>query len=171
LFLLVIYLLLRYVSFLLIIFVYSFDGLLIFSSNTQAHIIKDRNNNAAKAVLDLESQYRWSLTGIPLQNRVGELYFLVIIHLSRTLLIFKSLHELNCTSFKPLHYYYFLFIRYAFFLQIFSYLYCFCEDYQCSVQDYPKFLIFTHSSMPSLFTTSSIYVPALPLPAFTFVLC
>ncbi len=43
----------------------------------EAHNIKDRSSGAARAVFALESQHRWSLTGTPLQNRVGELYSLV----------------------------------------------------------------------------------------------
>ncbi|GAB2215035.1 hypothetical protein Drorol1_Dr00019409 [Drosera rotundifolia] len=43
----------------------------------EAHYIKDRRCNTAKAVLALESSYKWALSGTPLQNRVGELYSLV----------------------------------------------------------------------------------------------
>ncbi|XP_031275430.1 DNA repair protein RAD16 isoform X2 [Pistacia vera] len=43
----------------------------------EAHFIKDRRSNTAKAVLSLESSYKWALSGTPLQNRVGELYSLV----------------------------------------------------------------------------------------------
>ncbi|OVA09784.1 SNF2-related [Macleaya cordata] len=43
----------------------------------EAHFIKDRRCNTAKAVLALESSYKWALSGTPLQNRVGELYSLV----------------------------------------------------------------------------------------------
>ncbi|XP_052290556.1 DNA repair protein RAD16 isoform X4 [Citrus sinensis] len=43
----------------------------------EAHFIKDRRSNTAKAVLALESSYKWALSGTPLQNRVGELYSLV----------------------------------------------------------------------------------------------
>ncbi|PIA28802.1 hypothetical protein AQUCO_06600014v1 [Aquilegia coerulea] len=43
----------------------------------EAHYIKDRRSNTAKAVLALESSYKWALSGTPLQNRVGELYALV----------------------------------------------------------------------------------------------
>ncbi|XP_057455843.1 DNA repair protein RAD16 isoform X2 [Lotus japonicus] len=43
----------------------------------EAHYIKSRHCNTAKAVLALESSYRWALSGTPLQNRVGELYSLV----------------------------------------------------------------------------------------------
>lgn len=43
----------------------------------EAHFVKDRRCNTAKAVLALESSYRWALSGTPLQNRVGELYSLV----------------------------------------------------------------------------------------------
>ncbi|KAG2716970.1 hypothetical protein I3760_03G152300 [Carya illinoinensis] len=43
----------------------------------EAHYIKARHCNTAKAVLALESSYKWALSGTPLQNRVGELYSLV----------------------------------------------------------------------------------------------
>jgi SNF2 family DNA or RNA helicase len=43
----------------------------------QAHSIKDRSCSTAKAVFALQSQYKWALSGTPLQNRVGELYSLV----------------------------------------------------------------------------------------------
>ncbi len=43
----------------------------------EAHNIKDRQSNTAKAAFALQAQYRWCLSGTPLQNRVGELYSLV----------------------------------------------------------------------------------------------
>ncbi|KAI8815059.1 adenosinetriphosphatase [Cladochytrium replicatum] len=43
----------------------------------EAHSIKDRNNSTARAVFALQSDRRWSLTGTPLQNRVGEIYSLI----------------------------------------------------------------------------------------------
>ncbi|XP_027343348.1 DNA repair protein RAD16-like [Abrus precatorius] len=43
----------------------------------EAHYIKSRHSNTAKAVLALESSYKWALSGTPLQNRVGELYSLI----------------------------------------------------------------------------------------------
>eukprot|EP00268_Persea_americana_P016783 TRINITY_DN17990_c2_g1_i1.p1 TRINITY_DN17990_c2_g1~~TRINITY_DN17990_c2_g1_i1.p1 ORF type:complete len:944 (+),score=189.89 TRINITY_DN17990_c2_g1_i1:195-2834(+) len=43
----------------------------------EAHYIKDRRCSTAKAVLSLESSYKWALSGTPLQNRVGELYSLI----------------------------------------------------------------------------------------------
>ncbi|KAJ8420153.1 hypothetical protein Cgig2_022168 [Carnegiea gigantea] len=46
-------------------------------NGVEAHSIKDRRSNTARAVLALESFYKWTLTGTPLQNRVGELYSLV----------------------------------------------------------------------------------------------
>ncbi|TXT13317.1 hypothetical protein VHUM_00684 [Vanrija humicola] len=43
----------------------------------EAHNIKERTTNAAKAAFALDAEYRWCLSGTPLQNRVGELYSLV----------------------------------------------------------------------------------------------
>ncbi|XP_021745946.1 DNA repair protein RAD16-like [Chenopodium quinoa] len=43
----------------------------------EAHAIKDRRSNTARAVLALQSSYKWALSGTPLQNRVGELYSLI----------------------------------------------------------------------------------------------
>ncbi|KAI8973440.1 SNF2 family N-terminal domain-containing protein [Mycotypha africana] len=43
----------------------------------EAHNIKDRSSNTARSVFNLEGKFKWSLTGTPLQNRVGELYSLI----------------------------------------------------------------------------------------------
>lgn len=43
----------------------------------EAHNIKERSTNAAKAAFALNATYKWCLSGTPLQNRVGELYSLV----------------------------------------------------------------------------------------------
>ncbi|KAK4705842.1 DNA repair protein RAD16, partial [Phenoliferia sp. Uapishka_3] len=43
----------------------------------EAHNIKDRACNTAKAAFALKSKFRWCLSGTPLQNRVGELYSLI----------------------------------------------------------------------------------------------
>lgn len=43
----------------------------------EAHNIKERSSNTAKAAFELQSRYKWCLSGTPLQNRVGELYSLV----------------------------------------------------------------------------------------------
>ncbi|KAI0092493.1 SNF2 family N-terminal domain-containing protein [Irpex rosettiformis] len=43
----------------------------------EAHNIKERSTNTAKAAFELQATYRWCLSGTPLQNRVGELYSLV----------------------------------------------------------------------------------------------
>ena len=43
----------------------------------EAHNIKERSTNTAKATFQLKAKYKWCLSGTPLQNRVGELYSLV----------------------------------------------------------------------------------------------
>lgn len=43
----------------------------------EAHNIKDRSSNQAKAAFALKGDRRWCLSGTPLQNRVGELYSLI----------------------------------------------------------------------------------------------
>ncbi|TFL01722.1 SNF2 family N-terminal domain-containing protein [Pterulicium gracile] len=43
----------------------------------EAHNIKERATNTAKACFELKSDVKWCLSGTPLQNRVGELYSLV----------------------------------------------------------------------------------------------
>ncbi|XP_015877766.1 ATP-dependent helicase rhp16 isoform X2 [Ziziphus jujuba] len=43
----------------------------------EAHYIKGRLCNTTKAVLALESLYKWALSGTPVQNRISELYSLV----------------------------------------------------------------------------------------------
>ncbi|KAI8866546.1 hypothetical protein GQ42DRAFT_128057 [Ramicandelaber brevisporus] len=43
----------------------------------EAHNIKDRTCTTARAAFELVSDFRWCLTGTPLQNRVGELYSLL----------------------------------------------------------------------------------------------
>ncbi|KAH0669751.1 hypothetical protein KY289_024244 [Solanum tuberosum] len=43
----------------------------------EAHCVKDIHNNTTRAILALESSYKWALSVTPLQNCVGELYSLV----------------------------------------------------------------------------------------------
>ncbi|KAK6089437.1 hypothetical protein P3W45_001574 [Vairimorpha bombi] len=43
----------------------------------EAHSIKDSRSSTSNAVSHLKSQYRWGLTGTPVQNRVGDLFSLV----------------------------------------------------------------------------------------------
>ncbi|KAH0839549.1 P-loop containing nucleoside triphosphate hydrolase protein [Lanmaoa asiatica] len=43
----------------------------------EAHNIKERSTNTAKACFELDSSYKWCLSGTPLQNRVGELYSMI----------------------------------------------------------------------------------------------
>ncbi|KAI0835373.1 SNF2 family N-terminal domain-containing protein [Hypoxylon sp. FL0890] len=43
----------------------------------EAHCIKSKNSTTAKACWALNVEYRWCLTGTPLQNRIGELFSLL----------------------------------------------------------------------------------------------
>ncbi|EGX89655.1 DNA repair protein RAD16 [Cordyceps militaris CM01] len=43
----------------------------------EAHCIKTRTTMTAKACFALKTNYRWCLTGTPLQNRIGELFSLI----------------------------------------------------------------------------------------------
>jgi DNA repair protein RAD16 len=43
----------------------------------EAHSIKDRSCSTARSVFALKGSKKWSLSGTPLQNRVGELYSLI----------------------------------------------------------------------------------------------
>lgn len=43
----------------------------------EAHNIKDRQSNTARAVNMIKTQKRWCLSGTPLQNRIGEMYSLI----------------------------------------------------------------------------------------------
>lgn len=43
----------------------------------EAHNIKDRQSNTARAVNVIKTQKRWCLSGTPLQNRIGEMYSLI----------------------------------------------------------------------------------------------
>lgn len=43
----------------------------------EAHSIKTRSTMTAKACFALKPQYRWCLTGTPLQNRIGEFFSLI----------------------------------------------------------------------------------------------
>ncbi|ETV71646.1 hypothetical protein, variant 1 [Aphanomyces astaci] len=43
----------------------------------EAHYIKDKKCSTARSVFRLKSQYKWCLSGTPLQNRIGELFSLV----------------------------------------------------------------------------------------------
>ncbi|KAH0674563.1 hypothetical protein KY284_025650 [Solanum tuberosum] len=44
----------------------------------EVHCVKDIRRDTTRAILTLESSYKWDLSGTPLQNRVGELYSLYI---------------------------------------------------------------------------------------------
>ncbi|KAK4713732.1 hypothetical protein R3W88_019639 [Solanum pinnatisectum] len=43
----------------------------------ESHCVKDIRSNNTRAILALESYFKWALSGTPLQNHVGELYSLV----------------------------------------------------------------------------------------------
>ncbi|CCK68591.1 DNA repair protein RAD16 KNAG_0B01440 [Huiozyma naganishii CBS 8797] len=43
----------------------------------EAHNIKDRQSNTARAVNVIKTEKRWCLSGTPLQNRIGEMYSLI----------------------------------------------------------------------------------------------
>ncbi|KAG0257209.1 DNA repair protein rad16 [Actinomortierella ambigua] len=43
----------------------------------EAHNIKERSSNTARSAFMLQSDRKWSLSGTPMQNRVGELYSLI----------------------------------------------------------------------------------------------
>ncbi|KAJ1468308.1 SNF2 family N-terminal domain-containing protein, partial [Baffinella frigidus] len=42
-----------------------------------AHTIKDKSSQTARSVFALDANYRWALSGTPLQNRVSELFSLI----------------------------------------------------------------------------------------------
>jgi SNF2 family DNA or RNA helicase len=43
----------------------------------EAHSIKNKGTRSAKAVSELDSEFRWCLTGTPIQNGISELYSLL----------------------------------------------------------------------------------------------
>ncbi|KAH6915496.1 SNF2 family N-terminal domain-containing protein [Coprinopsis sp. MPI-PUGE-AT-0042] len=43
----------------------------------EAHNIKERSTNTARAAFQLKGDFKWCLSGTPLQNRVGELYSII----------------------------------------------------------------------------------------------
>ncbi|WMV38995.1 hypothetical protein MTR67_032380 [Solanum verrucosum] len=63
----------------------------------QAHCIKSVHSNSTKAVLALESFYKWALTGTPLQNHIGELYS-VVRFLQVTPYVCYFCEDYNCTG-------------------------------------------------------------------------
>ncbi|KAJ2008596.1 DNA repair protein rad16 [Coemansia thaxteri] len=63
----------------------------------EAHNIKDRSSNSARAAFELDSQRTWSLTGTPLHNRVGELYSLIRLSKSNPFSMYFC-HFCNCKS-------------------------------------------------------------------------
>lgn len=68
----------------------------------EAHLIKDRSTSTCKAVFNLNSLYKWCLTGTPLQNRVGELYSLIrFLRIDPHAYYFCRTKDCSC---KSLHY-------------------------------------------------------------------
>ncbi|KAJ2401376.1 DNA repair protein rad16, partial [Coemansia sp. RSA 2559] len=63
----------------------------------EAHNLKDRSSNSARAAFALEAQRVWSLTGTPLHNRVGELYSLIRLTKSDPFSKYFC-HECTCKS-------------------------------------------------------------------------
>ncbi|KAJ7122932.1 SNF2 family N-terminal domain-containing protein [Mycena epipterygia] len=61
----------------------------------EAHNIKERSTNTAKAAFQLNAKARWCLSGTPLQNRVGELYSLMALV---SLIIFGLGKKCDCKS-------------------------------------------------------------------------
>ncbi|KAL3363858.1 hypothetical protein AABB24_012882 [Solanum stoloniferum] len=63
----------------------------------EVHCIKSVHSNSTKAVLALESFYKWALTGTPLQNHIGELYS-VVRFLQVTPYVCYFCEDCNCTG-------------------------------------------------------------------------
>ncbi|KAJ1766388.1 DNA repair protein rad16 [Coemansia sp. RSA 1813] len=63
----------------------------------EAHNLKDRSSNSARAAFELHAQRVWSLTGTPLHNRVGELYSLIRLTKSDPFSMYFC-HECTCKS-------------------------------------------------------------------------
>ncbi|KAJ2554314.1 DNA repair protein rad16 [Coemansia sp. RSA 1933] len=63
----------------------------------EAHNLKDRSSNSARAAFELQAQRVWSLTGTPLHNRVGELYSLIRLTKSDPFSRYFC-HECPCSS-------------------------------------------------------------------------
>ncbi|KAJ1801145.1 DNA repair protein rad16 [Coemansia sp. RSA 2399] len=63
----------------------------------EAHNLKDRSSNSARAAFALKTQRVWSLTGTPLHNRVGELYSLIRLTKSDPFSKYFC-HECTCKS-------------------------------------------------------------------------
>lgn len=109
--------------FIYVFFTYSCALLLV---QTQAHYIKSRRCNTAKAVLALESTYKWALSGTPLQNRVGELYSLVSQ-------LYYWYIDYNSWSSSLHSWIWFAQVR---FLQLVPYSYYLCKDCDCRTLDH-----------------------------------
>jgi len=59
------------------IIIFAIDSFTETAQLDEAHNIKERSTNTAKAAFELQGKFKWCLSGTPLQNRVGELYSLV----------------------------------------------------------------------------------------------
>ncbi|KAJ1949105.1 DNA repair protein rad16, partial [Linderina pennispora] len=69
----------------------------------EAHNIKDRSSNSARAAFELKAKYTWSLTGTPLHNRVGELYSLIRMTRCSPFAMYFN-YKSDCTSLSwPFH--------------------------------------------------------------------
>ncbi|KAH0673032.1 hypothetical protein KY284_024119 [Solanum tuberosum] len=69
----------------------------------EAHCVKDIRSNTTRAILALESSYKWALSGTPLQNRVGELSVSCKLFLTRTTSVKIVIAELLTTAHSSVH--------------------------------------------------------------------
>lgn len=65
----------------------------------EAHRIKERTTSTARSAFGLTAEYRWCLTGTPLQNRVGDVYSLLrFLRLKPYSNYFCSVEGCSCSS-------------------------------------------------------------------------
>ncbi|MBW0473038.1 hypothetical protein O181_012753 [Austropuccinia psidii MF-1] len=67
----------------------------------EAHTIKNRNSQKAKACFDLSSMYKWCLTGTPIQNGIEDLYPLLRF-IGPSMKPFNEYSEFNERILKPM---------------------------------------------------------------------